>query len=294
MIPTGEQAGLRTSALSIGVNMALAAAKIVAGAIGNSYALIADGIESIADVMSSLVVWGGFWVAARPADEDHPYGHGRAETVAALIVAGLLLSSAVVIAIQSIKEITNPDRASPAPFTLLVLLAVICIKEWLFRKVFRAGAALESSSLQGDAWHHRSDAITSGAAFMGISIALIGGPAFKSADGFAALVACGIIAVNGVGFARRAINDLMDTAVSDKLVSVRSCAESVDSVTGVDECRIRKSGIRYLVDIHVQVDGSLSVRRGHEIAHEVKRALMGRDPSILDVLVHVEPAPVSK
>lgn len=288
---SGEQAGLRASALAVCVNVLLAVAKIVAGAMGHSYALIADGIESVADVLSSFVVLGGFWVAGRPADEDHPYGHGRAEAIAALIVSGLLLSGVVVIAIQSMREINDPNRLPPAPFTLLVLLAVILVKEWLFRKVLTVGESLESTALQGDAWHHRTDALTSAAAFIGISISLIGGPAFKSADGFAALIACGFIAINGIRFARKAIEDLMDTAVSDKLASVRSCAESVDAVSGVDECRIRKSGIRYLVDIHIQVDGSFSVRHGHEIAHAVKRALMAADSTIQDVLVHIEPAP---
>lgn len=288
-----EQTGLAASALGIGVNTLLAAVKILAGAIGHSYALIADGIESVADVVSSLVVWGGFWVASRPPDENHPYGHGRAETVAALIVSGLLLGSAALIATQSIHEIWNSNHStSPAPFTLAVLLGVIVVKELLFRKVVAAGESIDSIALQGDAWHHRSDAFTSGAAFIGISVALVGGPAYQWADGFAALAACSVIALNGLRFARRAIIELMDTVVSeDKLDAVRWRAQNVDDVKCVEECRIRKSGVRYLVDIHVQVNGSLSVREGHEIAHAVKSALMLEDRSIQDVLVHIEPAP---
>ena len=207
------ETGLRLSKLALLINAVLAAIKIAAGVIGNSYVLIADGIESTADIFSSVVVWGGLRVAVIPADENHPYGHGKAESVASVVVSMVLLGAALLIAAQSVREIMTPHQA-PHWFTLPVLLAVIVIKETMFRLAFRVGSSIESTALKSDAWHHRSDALTSAAAFLGITIALIGGPGYESADDWAALLACGVIAWNGFRLLRAAMDEVMDATVS--------------------------------------------------------------------------------
>jgi cation diffusion facilitator family transporter len=282
--------GLRVSGLAVGINLMLAAGKIVTGVFGNSYALIADGIESTADIFSSFIVWIGLRIAVKPADANHPFGHGKAESIAALIVSVMLLGAALVIAVQSIREIRTPHHA-PAWFTLIVLLGVIAIKETLYRFVFKVGHSLESSALKGDAWHHRSDALTSAAAFVGISIALLGGRGFESADDWAALTACGVIVWNGLRLLRVALDEVMDASVSPKVAElVKAIAAEVEGVAGIEKCRVRKSGLHLSMDIHVLVDGDMSVRRSHAIAHQVKDRLLASPHRINDVTVHIEPA----
>jgi cation diffusion facilitator family transporter len=286
----GFQKGIRLSLLSVGVNAVLAAVKIVSGVVGTSYALIADGIESSADIVSSLIVWRGLRISIQPADVKHPYGHGKAESLAGFFVALALFGAVILIAFQSIREIITPHHA-PAPFTLFVLLGVVGIKELMFRLVNRAGESVDSLALRGDAWHHRSDALTSLAAFIGISIALIGGPGFESADDWAALVACLVISWNGFNLLRPALDEMMDAAVHPSIEKeIRRIALEVDDVRSIDKCRGRKSGLGLLMDIQVMVDGDLSVRRGHEIAHRVADRLHASHLPIHDVVVHVEPA----
>ena len=284
------QTGARVALLGLVINVVLASVKIVAGVVGHAYVLIADGMESALDVAGSIVIWGGLTVAARPPDRTHPYGHGKAEPIAALVVAVCVLAAAVGLAIESVREILTPHHG-PAPFTLAVLVVVIVIKEILFRYVNRIGRNLESTAVQTDAWHHRSDALTSTAAFIGISIALIGGERWQSADDWAALFACAVIAANGVRLARPALFEIMDTAPGGKIVkAICSVASSVPGVVEVEKCHARKMGLDYYVDLHVGVDGNISVHEGHEIAHRVKSAIQQRDSRVADVLVHIEPA----
>jgi cation diffusion facilitator family transporter len=258
--------------------------------VGNSYALIADGIESTSDIVSSLVVWTGLKISSLPADEDHPYGHGKAESIAGMVVALALLAAAVFIGIQSVREIITPHHA-PAWFTLLVLALVIGTKETLYRFVLKVGDELTSTAVKGDAWHHRSDAITSAAAFIGISIALIGGKGYESADDWAALLACAVILFNGYRIFRAALNEIMDAAPPDPLqTQIRQLASSVPGVVRIEKCRARKSGLGLFVEIHIEVDGTLSVQRGHEIAHQVSDHLKSSALSIQHVVAHVEPA----
>jgi len=282
--------GMRTTLIAVVVNILLAATKGIAGVLGHSYALIADAVESTMDIISSLVVWSGLRIASVPPDETHPYGHGKAEPLAGIVVALALMGAAIGIAIQSIREIANPHYA-PAPYTLIVLVGVIITKELLFRFVFKTGEDISSTALKTDAWHHRSDAITSAAAFIGILIALVGGKGYESADDWAALFASGIIAFNGYRLMRPAIAEVMDAAPPAEIeTQVREIAVRVDGVEDLDKCFIRKMGLNYYVDIHVEVDADLTVRRGHEIAHKVKTVLRQSNLKILDVLVHIEPA----
>jgi len=285
-----SRAGARVALLGLVINVALASVKIVAGVVGHAYVLIADGIESALDVGGSIVIWGGLTVAARPPDRTHPYGHGKAEPIAALVVAVCVLAAAIGLAIESVREILTPHHG-PAPFTLGILVVVIVIKEVLFRYVNRIGRDLESTAVRTDAWHHRSDALTSAAAFIGISVALIGGERWQSADDWAALFACAVIAANGVRLSLPAFQEIMDTAPGGKIVrSILAVASSVPGVVEVEKCYARKMGLDYYVDLHVGVDGNISVHKGHEIAHQVKSAIQQSDSRIADVLVHIEPA----
>ena len=289
ILKASSAVGIRSTLVGVATNMLLAAVKATAGILGNSYALIADAIESTADVASSLVVLGGIKIASRPADVDHPYGHGKAESLAAFIVASALITAGIGIAIQSVREILVPHHA-PAPFTLAVLVGVILTKELLFRFVLRQGTRVGSTAMKTDAWHHRSDAITSAAAFIGISVALAGGEGYESADDFAALFASFLICFNGARLLRGAVQEIMDAAPSVEIVEeVRSVAASVDGVLGLDKCYIRKMGLQYYVDLHVIVSGDVTVRHGHDIAHEVKDALRRANPRFADALIHIEP-----
>jgi len=281
--------GIRSTLIGAMLNVLLAAIKAIAGVLGNSYALIADAVESAADVASSLIVIGGIKIASIPADEDHPYGHGKAEPLAAMIVAVALCTAAIGIAIESLREIMVPHHA-PAPFTLIVLVAVVATKEMLFRFVTSTGEKTHSTAVKTDAWHHRSDAITSSAAFVGISVALIGGRGYESADDIAALFASCIIAFNGYRLLIPAIREIMDAAPASNVeADVRAIAGKVIGVSSLDKCFVRKMGFEYFVDLHVVVDGEMSVRNGHAIAHEVKAAIQRTMPMVTDVLIHIEP-----
>jgi len=289
MTSSAWQTGTRVALFGMIVNFIFATAKILGGFFGNAYVLIADGIESGMDVAGSFVIWGGLKVAARPPDATHPYGHGKAEPIAAIIVAVGVLAAAIGLAVQSMREIFLPHHA-PAPYTLVILIVVVIVKETLFRYVNRIGRDVESTAVQTDAWHHRSDALTSAAAFIGISVALIGGKRWQSADNWAALFACAVIAANGIRLLRPAFYEIMDTAPRKIVKSVCSVASSVPGVLEVEKCRARKMGLDFYVDLHARVDGNISVHEGHEIAHRVKRAIQQSDSRIADVLVHIEPA----
>lgn len=270
-------------------NGLLAAGKLAAGILGHSYALIADAIESTADIFSSLIVWRGMVVASKPADADHPYGHGRAETLAAAVVSLMLLLAAGIILYQSIREIILPHE-TPAPFTLLVLLAVVLIKEGLFRFVGGIGAEIESPAVKTDAWHHRSDAITSAAAALGIGASLVGGPRFASADEWAAIFASGIIAFNGWRLLQPSLAELMEKVPAEDVIGqARAVALRVAGVCGVEKCHGRQLGHAYVIEMHVEVDGGLPVREAHRLGHEVKDAIRAALPRVKDVVVHIEP-----
>jgi cation diffusion facilitator family transporter len=284
------QRGARVALGGMMVNVVLAAAKISAGLFGNSYVLIADGIESALDIAGSAVIWGGLKFASRPPDRTHPYGHGKAEPLAAGLVAMGVLLASIALAIQSMREIFTPHHG-PAPFTLVVLIVVIVVKESLYRFVIRLGKDVESTAVKTDAWHHRADALTSTAAFVGISVALIGGEKWYSADDWAALFACAVIATNGWRLLFPALHEMLDTAPRGEIVAtIQKAAVSVPGVLNVEKCLVRKMGISFYVDLHVGVDGGISVRDGHRIAHQVKDAIKSTDGRIADVLVHVEPA----
>ena len=289
MNPVRRQRSVHAAALGLLTNSLLACVKLAAGILGNSYALIADAIESFADIISSIIVWRGVVIAAQPADADHPYGHGRAETLAAAAVSLMLVGAAGVILIQASREIFNPHYA-PKPFTLYVLLGVVFVKETLYRFVRRVGNEIESAVVNADAWHHRSDALTSAAAALGIGVSLIGGEAYRSAAAVAAMFASFIIGWNGYRLLRPAVAELMDQAPDASLLDqARASALTVAGVKDVEKCMARKMGYGYLLDMHVEVDGQLTVHAAHELAHQVKAAVRTQLPRVNDVTIHIEP-----
>jgi len=281
---------LKATFVGMGVNAVLTACKFAAGILGHSHALTADAVESTADILSSIIVWRGLVLAAEPPDPEHPYGHGKAEPLAAASVAIMLLLAAVGIIIKSATELTQP-RERPRAFTLVVLLAVVVIKERLFRFVSREADSAESIAVHTDAWHHRTDAITSLAAAIGITFSLVGGPNFLFADDAAAILAGLIIVWNAWQLLRPALNELMDASPNAALiVKIKSTASKVPGVNAVEKCIVRKAGFQYFVDMHVEVDPQLTVQEGHGIAHKVKDQVREAMPSVHDVLVHIEPS----
>jgi cation diffusion facilitator family transporter len=275
--------------VGVAVNAALACVKILAGFFGNSYALIADGIESTSDIVTSLVVWGGLRVSVAPADERHPYGYGKAEALSGIVASLALLVAAALIAVQSVREILTPHHL-PHWSTLLVLVLVVATKAALARWMGDIGADAESTSLQADAWHHWADALTSIAAFIGITIGLIGGPGYEPADDWAALLACVVIVFSGLNLLRMAVRELLDAAPAKEFEHrVRELAAGVEGVRALDKCRIRKSGTSYFVELHVEVDGQASVQEGHDIGGRVRSVLRTSPLRIADAFIHIEP-----
>ncbi len=284
-----HQSAENTAWWSLIGNFLMAVLKALVGFFGNSYALIADAIESTGDVFSSALVIMGIRYAKRPPDENHPYGHGKVEPLVTFAVVGFLCASATLIIIESIHHIQTPHKA-PKVFTLWFLGGIILVKELLFRFVSKKSDETNSTSLKADAWHHRSDAITSAFAFIGILIAYIFGDDYAAADDWAALVASLIIFYNAFLIFRPALGEIMDEHVHHDIIDlIREKAMEIDGIDLTEKCFVRKSGMRYWVDIHIHVNGNLTVRQGHDISHYLKNHLMAELPEIGDVLVHVEP-----
>lgn len=280
---------IKASYFSIISNASLAVIKGFAGFFGNSYALIADAIESTADIFSSFLVLLGIKYSSRPADDNHPYGHGRAEALITFIVVGFLITSATVIAYESIVNIQTP-HGLPKPWTLIILAAIIIWKEISFRLVMKRSKETNSSSLAADAWHHRSDAITSIAAFVGISIALFFGKGFEAADDWAALFASGFILYNSYQIFRPALGEIMDEHVhGDMVEEIRVIALTVEGILGTEKCFIRKTGMKYHLELHAIVDANISVKEGHRLAHNLEDALRKERPDFGRILIHIEP-----
>lgn len=284
-----EQTAIKTIYFSIIANTVLAVSKGLAGFFGNSYALIADAIESTTDIFSSILVLLGFKYAKRPADDNHPYGHGKIEPLITFAVVVFLVISATIIAVESIHNIQTPHE-SPQSWTLIVLGAIIIWKEVSYQIVIKKSKAINSSSLKADAWHHRSDAITSVMAFIGISIAIYLGPGYEAADDWAALFASTFILYNSYLIIRPAFGEIMDEQLYDDLIlEIRSKSVEVKGIIDTEKCFIRKAGMKYHVDLHAIVDGQISVKEGHQLAHELKDYLRLQIPQLGHVLIHIEP-----
>lgn len=289
MPATDTHRGIRSTQLGLFVNALLVVAKFVAGVVGNTYALVADAVESTMDIFSSLIVLGGLKIASRDPDEVYPFGYGKAEPIAAAVVSLMLLAAAVGIAIEAVREIRTPHH-SPAPWTLGVLVGVLAVKYVLFRRVEAVGTEVGSTAVRADARHHLSDAITSAAAFVGISVALLGGPGWESADDWAALFASFIIFYNGVQMMRPAVSDLMDRVPERGIIErVENAASRTSGVLATEKLKIRRAGMDYYVDIHVKADADMPLHDAHVLSGRVKSAVREAVPRVRGVLVHMEP-----
>ena len=289
MVKQHVKTAIRAAQLSIIGNFFLAIIKITFGVLGNSFAMIADGIESVSDILGSGLVWVGLKYASRPPDHNHPYGHGKAEPLVTFLVVGLLIASAIFITVQSIHFIREPHEG-PETYVLIILGIIIVVKEGFYHLMKRKSIETQSRVLQADAWHHRSDAITSSAAFVGIAIGVFMGEGYEAADDWAALVAAGIILFNAFRIFRPALGEVMDENTHQVLISkIRKLSVEVEGIIATEKCLIRKSGMSYLVDLHAVVDGQITVEKGHELAHDLKDHLLKSLPEISDVLIHIEP-----
>jgi cation diffusion facilitator family transporter len=281
--------GIRATQTGLLANVGLVLLKLLAGLVGNSYALVADAIESSTDVVSSLVILGGLRITDRPPDEEYPYGYGKAETIAAAIVATTLISAAICIVVVAFRDLGEP-RPAPAGFTLIILAGVIISKEVLFRRVSVVGEETGSIAVMTDAWHHRIDALTSATAFAGIAIALLGGTGWEAADNWAAMAAAVIMIFNGIRLLRPTIDELMDrTPQTELLETIAQAARSIPQVSAIEKLRVRKLGLGYFVDLHVQAEPTMNLRDAHILSGKVKGAIRGSLPATVDVLVHMEP-----
>ncbi|MEX0721708.1 MAG: cation diffusion facilitator family transporter [Balneolaceae bacterium] len=284
-----HQTAVSTAIISIFGNALFAIAKGVTGILGNSFALIADAIESTTDVFASLLVLFGIQYSAKPPDDNHPYGHGKAEPLVTFAIVGFLVISATVIAYRAIQNIQTPQE-TPENYTLLVLGGVIITKEFFYRFVSKKSDETKSSSLKADAWHHRSDAVTSLTAFVGISISIFFGEGFEKAEDWAALAASFFILYNAYLIFRPALGEIMDEHLYDDLIAkIRNVSKEVDGVIDTEKCIVRKTGMVFHVDLHLIVSGNIPVKKGHEIAHRLKDEIQKQLPEIADILIHVEP-----
>ena len=286
---TNEQTAIKATTFSIVGNVILSVIKGLAGYFGHSYALIADAIESTTDIFSSFLILFGIKYASKPADKNHPYGHGRIEPLVTFLVVVFLITSATIIAYKSINNIRTPHE-SPKSWTLIILGAIIIWKEFSYRLVFKKSKETNSSSLKADAWHHRSDAITSIAAFIGISIALIFGKGYETADDWAALFASGFIFYNSYLIFRPALGEMMDEHFYDELIEdIRRVSLTVEGLIAIEKCFIRKAGMKYHVDLHAIVYANITVKEGHYLAHKLKDKLRQEIPALGHILIHIEP-----
>ncbi|MCB0324801.1 MAG: cation transporter [Bdellovibrionales bacterium] len=281
-----------TSAALLGltVNGLLGTAKLVGGIFGNSFALLADAVNSLGDVVTSLAILVALRVAQRPPDTNHPYGHMRAESIAACNVSLLVVLSALLVGWEAIVRLPV-QHPIPPRWTLWIAAINVVVKESLYHYKMRVGRRTGSTALRAAAWDHRSDALSAFAVLVGLMTIRFGGERLLWADEIGSLVVVGIIVVSGFRLFRESASELMDVQADGSLVeSIRSCAEQVDNVMQIETLRVRKAGLEYLVDIHVQVLPTMSVAEGHAVGHSVKDRLLHAFPAIRDVLVHLEPA----
>ncbi|HXA51193.1 MAG TPA: cation diffusion facilitator family transporter, partial [Candidatus Acidoferrum sp.] len=273
------------------VSGVLAMIKIAAGLAGHSTAVVADGFESAADVLASGFVLFGLTIAARPADADHPYGHGRFETLTGLLIGLVLMGGGALIAYSSIRRI-GQEHDPVATFVVWPLLLSLVAKTVLATVKFRYGRRLASASLTADAWNDAMDTISAIAALTAVALTLSDPVRFGEADRYGGCVVGIIVVFAGLRVSRETTLQLVDTMPGeDKIAEIRAAAQSVDGVRGVEKCYARKTGLKYHVDLHLEVDPEMTVRRSHGLGHDVRARIMERVPWVADVLVHVEPAP---
>lgn len=282
---------MRAAGLGLAINLLLGIVKLIGGLVGQSFALISDAVNSLGDVVTSLVVLFAMRVAQQPPDDEHPYGHTRAEAIAGSNLALLVIVSALLVGWEAVQRIATPHDLPPV-WTLWIAASNVLIKEGLYRYKRSVGLRTGSSALMANAWDHRSDAFCSLAVLIGLGIVRWGGPAWIGADEVAALVVVAAIVWSGAKLFRSSSSELMDSQADEQFVrEIRRVAESIPDVRAVETLWVRKSGLEYFADIHIEVDGHLTVDEGHRIGHAVKDRLVGEFIHLRDVLVHLEPYP---
>ncbi|HUI78200.1 MAG TPA: cation diffusion facilitator family transporter [Bryobacteraceae bacterium] len=285
------QSGQRVAAVGMLVSGTLAVYKIAAGLIGHSTAVFADGLESAGDVFASGFVLLALTLAAKPADEDHPYGHGRAEILTGLLIGLVLTAVGALISFNAFLRLGEP-HLGPAHFVIWPLLVSLAAKSGLAAFKFRHGKRMRSAALDADAWNDTMDALSATVALIAVSLALYDPARFLDADRYGAFVVGLIVITSGLRVSHSTAMQLMDTMPAERLMSeIRAAAVLVPGVEGVEKCFARKTGLRYHVDLHLEVDPEMTVRQSHDIAHKVRLSILQRLDWVADVLVHVEPAP---
>jgi cation diffusion facilitator family transporter len=283
---------VRATWLGLGANLILGIAKLTGGLVGQSYALISDAVNSLGDVFTSLAVLHAFHVAQKPADDEHPYGHTRAEAIAGSNVAVLVIVSALLVGYGAIRGFADHPREIPPAWTLAIAGANAVIKEGLYQYKIRLGRRAGSSAIIANAWDHRADALSALAVLAGLLAVRAGGSRFLAIDALAALFVVAVIVTSAVRLLFSSAQELMDAQADPAFVEqIRAAAAAVEGVKRIDKLWVRKSGLEYLVDIHTQVDASETVDVGHRIGHLVKDKILDQFSNVRDVLVHLEPFP---
>ncbi|NOX53827.1 MAG: cation transporter [Planctomycetes bacterium] len=283
---------IRAILLGLFVNLALGLAKLTGGLVAGSFALLSDAVNSLGDTLTSIVVWFALWFAQRPPDAEHPYGHTRAEAIAASNVALVIILSALGVGWKTLTQITSPVHLIPPDWTLWLAGSNVLIKEGLYQYKLRVGRRTGSMAVIANAWDHRADALCALVVLIGLAVARWGGPGLAWADKVAALVVVSAIVWSGAALFRSSTSELMDVQAEQPILDeIREVAASIPEIEHVETLWVRKSGLEYFVDIHIEVDAHMTVAEGHRIGHVLKDRLLKQIPILRDVLVHLEPHP---
>jgi cation diffusion facilitator family transporter len=273
----------------LGINLVLGLVKLMGGIVGDCFALIADAVNSLGDVVTNVVLLVALRLAQQPPDAEHPYGHSRAEGIAASNIAVVVVVSACFVGWEAIQRLYLKHEL-PATWTLWIAGINVIIKEGLYHYKIRVGKRTGSLAIIANAWDHRSDALCALAVLVGLSVVLFGGSNYLWADEVASLIVVCIILWSGFKLIRCSTSELMDVQANPEFVEgIRDEATAVDAVKAIETLWVRKSGLEYFADIHIQVDPDISVAEGHRIGHKVKDRLLAKFNNLRDVLVHLEP-----
>jgi cation diffusion facilitator family transporter len=282
--------GRRIAILSVAASGVLALANIASGLLAGSTAVVAAGLEFAGDVLASLIVFLGMVIASRPPDANHPYGHGRFEILAGLLVGLILVLGGCGIAFRALEKVSEV-HAPPARGAVYPLIAAIVIKAVLATLKFRTGRGISSAALVADAWNDAVDILSAMVALIALALSVHNPAEFLAADHYGGFAVGVIVILTGFRVVRDASMELTDTMPSNAVLeNIRRFALEVPGVEGVEKCFARKTGFKYHVDIHIEVDPSLTVATSHDIATDVRQHLRRRAPTVADVLVHIEPS----
>jgi len=285
--PGRYQAGQRVTLVSVAWNLILAIAQIIVGFVGNSQALLADGMHTLSDLVTDFMVLYGLKHGKKAADEEHPYGHARIETAVTLILGIMLFGVGAGIAISAGTRLLSATAfVVPSAVTLWVAIATLAVKEGLYHYTLRTAKRYNSSMLRANAWHHRSDAVSSLIVAAGIGGSLVG---FAYLDSIAAAIVAIMVAKIGVQLSWQALNELIDTGLAaEDLAAIRAGILAVNGVRALHLLRTRRVGGQALVDVHIIVDPAISVSEGHQISEQVRRVLIAERDEVADVMVHID------